>query len=283
MLLPAAAAAHRPLQLLMHICARLKAALVCVLLPMLRSPTRTSRFPAAPDATRILREIKLLRLLRHPDIVEIKHIMLPVRCAVVMPCCSAVAALCMPLVHVGATACLPTQQAAAPSCHPLLLPHEQPCGHPAAMYCLADSHASLQLLPLPPFCSRLHATSRTSTWCLSLWRQTCTRWAAGEPKARLELKVRVQRSRAVGNTACYATRSFQPLRAVPWSKPTQNETQPLLLQVIKANDDLTPEHHQFFLYQMLRGLKYIHSAKVSAAHCVNWCVHKTGMCAVQQP
>ncbi len=30
-------------------------------------------------------------------------------------------------------------------------------------------------------------------------------------------------------------------------------------QVIKANDDLTPEHHQFFLYQMLRGLKYIHT------------------------
>lgn len=36
------------------------------------------------------------------------------------------------------------------------------------------------------------------------------------------------------------------------------------LQVIKANDDLTPEHHQFFLYQMLRGLKYIHSAKVGS-------------------
>lgn len=34
---------------------------------------------------------------------------------------------------------------------------------------------------------------------------------------------------------------------------------PLSCQVIKANDDLTPEHHQFFLYQMLRGLKYIHS------------------------
>ena len=32
-------------------------------------------------------------------------------------------------------------------------------------------------------------------------------------------------------------------------------------QVIKANDDLTPEHHQFFLYQMLRGLKYIHTGK----------------------
>lgn len=35
-----------------------------------------------------------------------------------------------------------------------------------------------------------------------------------------------------------------------------------LHQVIKANDDLTPEHHQFFLYQMLRGLKYIHTARV---------------------
>lgn len=35
-----------------------------------------------------------------------------------------------------------------------------------------------------------------------------------------------------------------------------------LHQVIKANDDLTPEHYQFFLYQLLRGLKYIHSANV---------------------
>ncbi|GMH01080.1 hypothetical protein Nepgr_002919 [Nepenthes gracilis] len=33
-------------------------------------------------------------------------------------------------------------------------------------------------------------------------------------------------------------------------------------QVIKANDDLTPEHYQFFLYQLLRGLKYIHTANV---------------------
>ncbi|XP_057770496.1 mitogen-activated protein kinase 9-like isoform X1 [Salvia miltiorrhiza] len=35
-----------------------------------------------------------------------------------------------------------------------------------------------------------------------------------------------------------------------------------LHQVIKANDDLTPEHYQFFLYQLLRGLKYTHSANV---------------------
>ncbi|XRB05962.1 mitogen-activated protein kinase [Pycnococcus provasolii] len=35
-----------------------------------------------------------------------------------------------------------------------------------------------------------------------------------------------------------------------------------LHQVIKANDDLSQEHHQFFLYQMLRGMKFIHSANV---------------------
>ena len=39
----------------------------------------SSRLAAAllQDATRILREIKLLRQLKHPDIVEIKHILLP--------------------------------------------------------------------------------------------------------------------------------------------------------------------------------------------------------------
>lgn len=37
----------------------------------------TNVFEHVSDATRILREIKLLRLLKHPDIVEIKHIMLP--------------------------------------------------------------------------------------------------------------------------------------------------------------------------------------------------------------
>eukprot|EP00899_Mesostigma_viride_P015193 jgi/Mesvir1/23675/Mv25764-RA.2 len=35
-----------------------------------------------------------------------------------------------------------------------------------------------------------------------------------------------------------------------------------LHQVIKANDDLTHEHYQFFLYQMLRSMKYIHTANV---------------------
>ncbi|CAN6561183.1 unnamed protein product [Malus baccata var. baccata] len=35
-----------------------------------------------------------------------------------------------------------------------------------------------------------------------------------------------------------------------------------LHQVIKANDDLTREHLQFFLYQMLRALKYMHTANV---------------------
>ncbi|CAL0315877.1 unnamed protein product [Lupinus luteus] len=35
-----------------------------------------------------------------------------------------------------------------------------------------------------------------------------------------------------------------------------------LHQVIKANDDLTKEHYQFFLYQLLRALKYIHTGNV---------------------
>ncbi|CAA6671342.1 unnamed protein product [Spirodela intermedia] len=35
-----------------------------------------------------------------------------------------------------------------------------------------------------------------------------------------------------------------------------------LHQVIKANDDLTREHYQFFLYQLLRALKFIHTANV---------------------
>ncbi|XP_074358507.1 mitogen-activated protein kinase 18-like isoform X1 [Apium graveolens] len=35
-----------------------------------------------------------------------------------------------------------------------------------------------------------------------------------------------------------------------------------LHQVIKANDDLTREHHRFFLYQMLRALKFMHTANV---------------------
>ncbi|OMO60605.1 hypothetical protein CCACVL1_24014 [Corchorus capsularis] len=35
-----------------------------------------------------------------------------------------------------------------------------------------------------------------------------------------------------------------------------------LHRVIKLNNDLSPAHHQFFLYQLLRGLKYIHTAHV---------------------
>uniref|UniRef100_A0A6M2F369 mitogen-activated protein kinase n=1 Tax=Populus davidiana TaxID=266767 RepID=A0A6M2F369_9ROSI len=91
----------------------------------------TNIFEHVSDATRILREIKLLRLLKHPDIVEIKHIMLP------------------------------------PS------PRE-----------FKDVYVVFELME-----SDLH-------------------------------------------------------------------------QVIKLNDDLTPEHHQFFLYQLLRGLKYIHTGNV---------------------
>jgi serine/threonine protein kinase len=33
-----------------------------------------------------------------------------------------------------------------------------------------------------------------------------------------------------------------------------------LAQIIKSNQPLTDDHIQFFLYQILRGLKYVHSA-----------------------
>lgn len=46
-----------------------------------------------------------------------------------------------------------------------------------------------------------------------------------------------------------------------------------LHQVIKANDDLTPEHYQFFLYQLLRGLKFIHTGK-----CLGLCCYLSTVC-----
>lgn len=47
-----------------------------------------------------------------------------------------------------------------------------------------------------------------------------------------------------------------------------------LHQVIKANDDLTPEHYQFFLYQLLRGLKYIHTGCMHCALITTTFLHK---------
>jgi serine/threonine protein kinase len=35
-----------------------------------------------------------------------------------------------------------------------------------------------------------------------------------------------------------------------------------LASIIKSNQPLTDDHCQFFLYQLLRGLKYIHSANI---------------------
>jgi len=35
-----------------------------------------------------------------------------------------------------------------------------------------------------------------------------------------------------------------------------------LTQIIKSDQPLTEEHYKFFLYQLLRGLKYIHSAQI---------------------
>lgn len=42
-----------------------------------------------------------------------------------------------------------------------------------------------------------------------------------------------------------------------------------LATIIKSPQELTNEHVQFFMYQILRGLKFIHSAKVLHRDLVN--------------
>ena len=92
-------------------------------------------------------------------------------------------------------------------------------------------------------CRPARGSSGTSLSSLSSWRQTSTRFAL------FKLHACVQ----------------QP---APWSTAAEAAAVALTvsygaMQVIKANDDLTPEHHQFFLYQMLRGLKYVHTGRTT--------------------
>jgi serine/threonine protein kinase len=42
-----------------------------------------------------------------------------------------------------------------------------------------------------------------------------------------------------------------------------------LHQIIRSGQPLTDAHFQYFVYQICRGLKYIHSANVSASFMVN--------------
>jgi serine/threonine protein kinase len=43
-----------------------------------------------------------------------------------------------------------------------------------------------------------------------------------------------------------------------------------LTSIIKSDQPLTEEHYKFFLYQLLRGLKYIHSAQIVHRDLVNF-------------
>jgi serine/threonine protein kinase len=45
-----------------------------------------------------------------------------------------------------------------------------------------------------------------------------------------------------------------------------------LTSIIKSDQPLTEEHYKFFLYQLLRGLKYIHSAQIVHRDLVSYCL-----------
>ena len=47
-----------------------------------------------------------------------------------------------------------------------------------------------------------------------------------------------------------------------------------LTQIIKSDQPLTEEHYKFFLYQLLRGLKYIHSAQIVHRDLVRSFLHR---------
>jgi len=47
--------------------------------------------------------------------------------------------------------------------------------------------------------------------------------------------------------------------------------------VIRSPQELTDEHCQFFIYQVLRGLKYIHSANVIHRDLVRMSMSKSGL------
>jgi len=75
-------------------------------------------------------------------------------------------------------------------------------------------------------------------------------------------RLAIKAAAAAGQQLQHPQAASSPHRTPHHPQPPNPHPLDPIQQVIKANDDLTPEHHQFFLYQMLRGLKYIHSAKV---------------------
>jgi serine/threonine protein kinase len=172
----------------------------------------TSVFEHVSDATRILREIKLLRMLKHPgrDLSAFRPALLR-GCHVLSP-------------HGGPTATAAAAVDIVEIKHIMLPPSPKD---------FKDIYVVFELME-----TDLHQVRFVKQGLLP-----CMPPTLGMPTGD-------------GTPKTLPSLSF-PCPAEP-THPCHNEA-PAHPQVIKANDDLTPEHHQFFLYQMLRGLKYIHS------------------------
>ncbi|PSR84692.1 Mitogen-activated protein kinase [Actinidia chinensis var. chinensis] len=208
-------------------------------------------FEHVSDATRILREIKLLRLLHHPDIVEIKHIMLPPSRREFRD------------IYV-------VFELMESDLHQVIKANDD----------LTPEHYQFFLYQLLRGLKFIHTDQV---------QEVIGKGSYGVVGSAVDThtgeKVAIKKINDVFEHVSDATRILREIKLLRllhhpdiveikhiMLPPSRREFRDIyvvfelmesdLHQVIKANDDLTPEHYQFFLYQLLRGLKFIHTANV---------------------
>ncbi|KAK7849396.1 mitogen-activated protein kinase 9 [Quercus suber] len=210
-------------------------------------------FEHVSDATRILREVKLLRLLRHPDIVEIKHIMLPPSRREFQD------------IYV-------VFELMESDLHQVIKANDD----------LTPAHFQFFLYQLLRALKYIHTAN-------VFHRDLKPKNILANADCKLKIcdfgLAPIKKINDVFEHVSDATRILREVKLLRLLRhpdiveikhimlpPSRREFQDIyvvfelmesdLHQVIKANDDLTPAHFQFFLYQLLRALKYIHTANV---------------------